>query len=106
MGTIYHHGSRWVNQYSHRVGFKFSTTQVTGYPIGLVSQSNYQGMWNWSNHCWWGSDGQIILRVILHVVEPGYTVSGYIWCQICREPQKRLNNDCIYCSMLYFLKYS
>ena len=44
--------------------YKFSATQVSGYPIGLVSQSNYRAMWNWSNNCLWGHDRQSIFRVI------------------------------------------
>ena len=54
--------------------FIFSTTQVPGYPIVLVSQSNYRDMCNWSNNYWWGNDGQIIFRVIFIVVEHGTTV--------------------------------
>ena len=52
-GEIYHHVSPWVDQYINSVGYTFSTTQVPGYPIGLVSRLNYRSMWNWSNYCWW-----------------------------------------------------
>ena len=46
------------------MGFIFSTTQVPGYSIGLVSHSNYLAMWNWSNNCSWGHDRKSIFRVI------------------------------------------
>ena len=64
MGKIYHHVSPWVNQYRQYVVFTFSTIQVPWYSFVLVSQSNYHAMYNWSNNCWWGHDGQSIFRVI------------------------------------------
>ena len=71
-GEIYHHVLSWVNQYSQYVGFTFSTTQVTGYPIVLVSQSKYRAMCNWSNNCWWRSDLYRIFRVVIPCGRTGY----------------------------------
>ena len=52
--------------------YKLSATNVPGYPIGLVSQPKYRAMWNFSNNCWWGNDGQIIFRVIFDCGRTGY----------------------------------
>ena len=66
MGPIYHHESPWGDQYRQSVGFTFSTTQVPGSPIGLVSQSNYHATCNWLIDWWWGRDKQITFRVIFY----------------------------------------
>ena len=52
MGTIYHHLSPWGDQYRRYMGFTFTTTQVPGFKIGLVSQSNNGAVQNFSNKCW------------------------------------------------------
>ena len=72
VGKIYHHVSPWVNQYRQYVVFTFSTIQVPWYSFVLVSQSNYHAMYNWSNNCWWGHDGQSIFRVIFACVITGH----------------------------------
>ena len=72
MGEIYHHGLPQVNQYMQSIDFKFSTTQVPGYPIGLVSQYKYFAMCNCSNNYLWERDGQSIFRVIFDCGRTGY----------------------------------
>ena len=45
-------------------GFYISTTQVPVCSIGLVSQSNYHAIWNWSKQWWRRHDGKVIFRVL------------------------------------------
>ena len=71
-GNIYHHVSPWVEKYRQPEGYKFSATQVPGYPVGLVSHSDYRAIWNWSNYCWWGHYRQRIFRVIFACGRTGY----------------------------------
>ena len=86
------------------MGYTFSAANVLWYPIGLVSQSNYRAMYNWSNYCWWGNYGQIIFRVILLMVEQGTTVSGYSWCQIFTDPTKNEHIISLFPVLCYFIK--
>ena len=103
-GTIYHNILPWVNQYRKSVGFTFSTIQVPGYPIVLVSQSTYRAIWNWSNNCWWGYYRQIIFRVFLLVTEHDTTFSRYSWCQIFIDPTKKYHIMSVFPVLCYFIK--
>ena len=84
--------------------YTYSATQVPGYPIVLVSQSNYRAMWNWSNYCWWGNYRHSIFRVILLVVEQGTTISGYSWCHIFTDPTKNEHIIYLFTVLYYFIK--
>ena len=65
MGTIYHHGLPWGDQYSQSVSFTFATTQVPGCIIGLFSYPNYYGMCIWSNIGGGGVTGRAYLGFLL-----------------------------------------
>ena len=85
------------------MGFKFATTQVSGCPIRLFSQSNYRSMF-----------GQIIggggimsrsyLGLFWLVIEYGTTVSGYVWCHICTDLTKNDHWISVFTVLCYFLK--
>ena len=85
------------------MGYGFSATHITGYPLGLVSHSKYRAMWNWSNYCWWGNYGQIILRVIFDCGRIGYHICR-VWLvsDIHKSRKKWTYNLFIFCSMLFY----
>ena len=94
----------WITmgwQIRHSVGFKFSTTQVPGCPIGLVSQSKYLSMWNWSNNWWWRRDEQSIFRIFFCVGIWYHSFRVQLVSDMHRQKKWSLNIY-IYCFMLFY----
>ena len=103
MGPIYNHGSPWGDQYRQSVGYPFPTTQVPGRSVGLVSQSNYCAIWNWSNKWWWRRDGQIIFRIIFACVRTWYhSFRVNLVSDLHIKNTKWSLNVCISCSELFY----
>ena len=84
--------------------FKFSTTQVPGNKIGLVSQSNYRAMCNWPNYFWWVRGGQIISRVIFACGRTGYHSFRAQLVSNMHRPTKKYYRMSVFPVLCYFIK--
>ena len=73
---IHHHESPWGDQYMQSVGFTFSTPQILGCSIVLVSNSNYCATCICKFIGGGGVTGIEYLGLFLLVVEHGTSVSG------------------------------
>ena len=76
------------------MGFDFLTTQVPGYPIGLVSQSKYCDMCNWSNNCLGVHYARLWHNRVPHF-------QGTVGVRYAHTQQKLSYNVYIYCYMLF-----
>ena len=95
MGPIYHPGFPWDDQYRRSVKFTCSITHFTGCTIGLVLQSNFRDICNWSNKWWWRQDEHRIFRLIVSC--------GRIWCHSsraklmsCLQKPKEMTIECLH----------